>query len=205
MSRKKNVQTQDTRDAIIQAAYEVFLERGFHGAGMRQIASQAGLTVAAAYNHFQNKEQLIIAVLQAHHPYVHVLPVLARAEGDTVEEFLGSGARLMIEALGRETDFLKLMFIEIVEFNSKHIPALFSEVLPQLLSLAQSISQRKGSLRPFPLPVIVRSFAGLFVAYYVSEILIWKYLPKSMQTDCLEDFIDIYLHGVLETAPPAAE
>jgi AcrR family transcriptional regulator len=205
MARKKNIQTQNTRDAIIQAAYEVVLEHGFHGAGMREIASKAGLTVAAAYNHFKNKEQLYIAVLQAHHPYVYVLPALARAEGDTIEEFLDSGARLMIEAFGREPGFLKLMFIEIVEFNNEHIPALFSEILPQLLSLAQSISERKGHLRPFPLPVIVRSFAGLFVAYYVSEILIWKYFPKSMQTDCLDDFIDIYLHGVLAPAPSAAE
>jgi len=29
------------------------------------------------------------------------------------------------------------------------------------MTFAQSISKRKGRLRPFPLPVLVRSFAGL--------------------------------------------
>jgi AcrR family transcriptional regulator len=205
MGRKKDIKTSDTRAVIIQAAFKLFLANGFHGTSMRQIASKAGLTVAAAYNHFKNKEQLYTAVLKAHHPYIHVLPALAKAEGETIEEFLAGGARMMIAALDREPGFLKLMFIEIVEFNSRHIPGLFQEVVPQLMTFAQSISKRKGRLRPFPLPVLVRSFAGLFFSYYITELLIWKYLPPAMQTECLDDFIDIYLHGVIALSPAATE
>jgi len=205
MAEKKHAKPRNTRAAITQAAFKLFLKHGFHGTSMRQIASKAGLTVAAAYNHFKNKEELYKAVLLAHHPYAHVLPALAKAEGETIEEFLAGGARMMIEALDREPGFLKLMFIEIVEFNSKHIPGLFTEVVPQLLAFAQSISRRKGRLRPFPLPVLVRSFSGLFFSYYITELLIWKYLPPAMQTECLDDFVDIYLHGVLAPSPAATE
>jgi AcrR family transcriptional regulator len=205
MARKKNVQPRNTQQAIIQAAYESFLENGFHGTGMRQIALRSGLTVAAAYNHFKNKEELFTAVLSAHHPYMRILPALTEAKGDTVEEFLTEGARRMLKALDREPGFLKLMFIEIVEFNSRHVPRLINEMFPQLVAFAQSISLRKGRLRPFPLPVIVRSFAGMFFSYYLVELLIWKHLPPAMQTDCFPDVVDIYLHGVVEPAPAPAE
>ncbi len=205
MIRKKKITPRNTRDSIIQAAFSLFLERGFHGTSMRQIASKAGLTVAAAYNHFKNKEKLYEAVLRLHQPYAHVLPALANAQGETVEELLASAARLMIEALDREPGFLKLMFIEIVEFKNKHIPGLFHEVFPQLAGFIQRISGRKGRLRSIPPAVLVRSFAGLFFSYYITELLIWKYLPASMQTECFDDFVNIYLHGVIAPAPAATE
>ncbi len=198
-------QPPDTKSRLIQAAYELFLKHGYHATSMRDIASRAGLSVAAAYNHFKNKDELFTAVLRGYHPYTLILPALAEVQGDTVEDFLRQGARKMIQALGRKPGFLRLMLIEIVEFDSRHIPALFAEVIPKLTEFAQSVTRRKGSLRPFPLPVLIRSFAGLFVSYYITEIMIWKYLPKSMQTDCLDDFVEIYLHGVLARAPAGAQ
>jgi AcrR family transcriptional regulator len=195
----------DTKSRLIQAAYELFLKHGYHGTSMREIAARAGLSVAAAYNHFKNKDELFIAILRQYHPYTRILPALAEVKGDTVEDFLRQGARRMIQVLGQKPGFLRLMLIEIVEFDSRHIPALFAEVIPQLMDFTRSVTRRKGSLRPFPLPVLVRSFTGLFVSYYISEILVWKYLPKSMQTDCLDDFVEIYLHGVLAPAPTGAK
>jgi AcrR family transcriptional regulator len=195
----------DTKSRLIRSAYDLFLKHGYHATSMRAIAARAGLTVAATYNHFKNKDALFTAVLLAHHPYVRILPALAEVKGETVEDFLRQGARRMIQVLGEKPGFLKLMLVEIVEFDSRHIPDLFAGAIPQLLAFAQSVTERKGSLRPFPLPVLVRSFAGLFISYYISELLIWKYLPKAMQTDCLDDFVDIYLHGVLAPSPLAAE
>jgi AcrR family transcriptional regulator len=205
MKTGKAKKSPDTKSLLIKAAYELFLKHGYHATSMRDIAARAKLSVAAAYNHFKNKDELFTAVLREHHPYTHILPALAEVKGETVEDFLRQGARRMIQVLGQKPGFLRLMLIEIVEFDSRHMPDLFSEVIPRLLEFAQSVAKRKGSLRPFPLPVLIRSFAGLFVSYYISEIMIWKYLPKSMQTDCLDDFVEIYLHGVLAPAPTGAK
>jgi AcrR family transcriptional regulator len=205
MKKISTKQQPDTKSRLIQAAYELFLKHGYHGTSMRDIAQRAGLSVAAAYNHFKNKDELFTAVLRGYHPYTYILPALAEVQGDTVEDFLRQGARRMIQVLGRKPGFLRLMLIEIVEFDSRHIPALFAEVIPRLMDFAQSVTRRKGTLRRFPLPVLIRSFTGLFVSYYITEIMIWKYLPKSMQTDCLDDFVEIYLHGVLAPAPTGAK
>ncbi|MEZ4376279.1 MAG: TetR/AcrR family transcriptional regulator [Polyangiaceae bacterium] len=48
-----------TRRAILKAALEVFVERGFHGTTVPQIASRAGVAAGTMYRHFQSKEELV--------------------------------------------------------------------------------------------------------------------------------------------------
>ncbi|TMK67506.1 MAG: TetR/AcrR family transcriptional regulator, partial [Actinobacteria bacterium] len=51
-----------TRDALIDAAAEVFAKRGFHGASLDEIAETAGFTRGAIYKNFGGKEDLFFAV-----------------------------------------------------------------------------------------------------------------------------------------------
>jgi AcrR family transcriptional regulator len=53
-----------TRDALVAAAARVFLRRGFQGANLREIASEAGLTTGAVYSNFDGKADLFLAVLE---------------------------------------------------------------------------------------------------------------------------------------------
>ncbi|WP_115528495.1 MULTISPECIES: TetR/AcrR family transcriptional regulator [Xanthomonas] len=55
------VRTEAKRDAIIQAASEVFLELGFEGASMSQIAARVGGSKRTLYGYFPSKEELFVA------------------------------------------------------------------------------------------------------------------------------------------------
>ncbi len=48
----------EVRQAIIAAAKEEFLERGYEDASMRSIAQKAGITVGNIYRYFDNKDDL---------------------------------------------------------------------------------------------------------------------------------------------------
>lgn len=52
-----------TRDALIDAAAEVFTEKGYAGASLEEIASAAGFTRGAIYSNFSGKEELLLAVI----------------------------------------------------------------------------------------------------------------------------------------------
>lgn len=52
------VKTEAKRDSIVRAASEVFLEMGFEGASMAEIASRVGGSKATLYSYFTSKEDL---------------------------------------------------------------------------------------------------------------------------------------------------
>lgn len=54
------------RSRIIAAGRQLFSEYGYHGLSMRQIAEDAGVSKAALYYHFQDKEGLFLAVLTSY-------------------------------------------------------------------------------------------------------------------------------------------
>ncbi|MCT8375112.1 TetR/AcrR family transcriptional regulator C-terminal domain-containing protein [Xanthomonas citri] len=56
------VRTEEKREAIVQAASEVFLELGFEGASMSQIATRVGGSKRTLYGYFPSKEELFVAV-----------------------------------------------------------------------------------------------------------------------------------------------
>jgi len=55
----------DSRRDILAAAYDVFAERGYAGAAMRDVASRAGISVGGIYIYFQTKEELYLALLRS--------------------------------------------------------------------------------------------------------------------------------------------
>ena len=89
-----------SQQRIIEAAYELFLEQGYHGTSMRQIAERAGLTMGGIYNHFDGKESIWEAVFMAKHPYRTMLPLLVERSGHTVAEFVRTAAADVVDRVG---------------------------------------------------------------------------------------------------------
>jgi AcrR family transcriptional regulator len=48
-----------TRQRILKAARQVFVEKGFHRANIDDVVAASGLSVGAIYGYFQNKDELI--------------------------------------------------------------------------------------------------------------------------------------------------
>src|SRR5688500_2061086 len=50
--------------AIMGSAREIFAERGYHGASIRDIAKRAGLSLSALYYYYDGKQELLHALLE---------------------------------------------------------------------------------------------------------------------------------------------
>ena len=186
-----------TRQLVEDAAYCLFLEQGYSGTSMRQIAKRSGLALGGIYNHFSGKEEIFAAIISDKHPYKQIIPLIAAAPGETAEEFIRNAAQALVDELGRRPGFLKLMFIEIVEFNTMHVTSLMEEVIPQVLPLMQRIQSPEGVVRDIPPAVILRAFLGMFFSYYIMEMIVGNVTPPEMREDSLDIFVEIFLHGIL--------
>ena len=51
---------------ILATATQLFIEHGYHGLSMRQIAAAVGVTKPALYYHFKDKESLFLAILETY-------------------------------------------------------------------------------------------------------------------------------------------
>lgn len=70
-----------TRERILDAAEQVFAEKGMAAAPVRDIAARVGLNPASLYNHFAGKEELYEAVLERGlTPVLELLSDLMRGE-----------------------------------------------------------------------------------------------------------------------------
>jgi hypothetical protein len=138
-----------------------------------------------------------LAVLETYHPYQEILPLLNSAQGDTIEAFVKNAAESMIVALEKRPYFLNLMLIEIVEFNSRHIPQIFNLFFPQVMSVVQRFAEKEDNLRQVPLPIIVRTFIGTFLSYFLIESLLREEIPDELHDDPFNHAVDIFLHGIV--------
>ena len=130
-------------------------------------------------------------------PATPTSPTAPTATGASAEAYVRDAATRLVAALGQRRDLLHLMFIELVEFDGAHIPSLYAAITPHLLQLADVFTHKAGQVRPIPLPILARSFAGLFFSYYITDIMMPPDVRALMGADALDSFVDIYLRGIL--------
>jgi AcrR family transcriptional regulator len=186
-----------TRADILQAAHRLFVEQGYHGTSMRQIAENADIALGGIYNHFSGKEDIFEAVFINFHPSREVLPLIAHAEGNTLESWLRGAAATVLQALERRPDFLNLLFIETVEFNNAHAHKLFRTIFPQGRQIVERIRSAFPEIKPLPAEMVMRSFLGMFLGYYITDILLGPDVPDTFRENAMDHFVDIYLHGII--------
>lgn len=201
MPKEKLKKGEVTRLAIEDAAISLFMEQGYHATSMRQIAERAELALGGIYNHFESKEDIFEAIIVDKHPYKKALPLILAAEGETMDEFLGNAARVVIRELTSQPYYIRLMLIEIAEFNGAHGATLIKELAPKVLPVFEKLVKSRKGLRVANPVVLMRSFIGMVLSYLLTEIIISNsILQKLMPKNMLDVYVDIYLHGILKPA-----
>jgi AcrR family transcriptional regulator len=189
-----------TRLAIEDAAIELFMEQGYHATSMRQIAEQAELALGGIYNHFKSKEEIFEAIIVDKHPYKKILPLILEAEGETMEDFLSHAARVVIKELTSQPYYIKLMMIEIAEFNGAHGATLLKEIAPKLLPVFDRIIKTRKNLRLTNPALLMRTFIGMVVSYMITDMLISNsMLNKLMPKNPIDAYVDIYMYGIVKS------
>jgi AcrR family transcriptional regulator len=159
----------NTAQSILDASEFLFPRQGFHGTSVRQLARYAGITPAAIYNHYPSKEEIFVALLRARLPHRMLALAVQEAEGGTVEALLLDGVRRMHAAMIDRVDNLRLIFVEALEFEGRHLPQVMPEMVAPALAFLERLRAMDARLQRWPAPFLLRLVGGAFVAMAVSE------------------------------------
>ncbi len=124
------------RQAIVMAAKYEFMERGFAQATMDGIALRAGTTKRTIYNHFKNKEELFVGIVEfVSQRFLEKLPPPDRYSEDVAEALTAYAARFC--ELTTWTDSVGLQRMIIGEIGR------FPELASRLYRTAMTAAERQ--------------------------------------------------------------
>ena len=121
-----------TQAKILGLSAELFADRGFSGVSMRDIARSAGITQAAIYHHFPNKEGLYIASLE--HLYAAQTTELVSIIGQETdpESQLALMVSRLLEVFDQQAHFRRIYFRELLDGDEKRLKLLADRVFPEI-------------------------------------------------------------------------
>jgi AcrR family transcriptional regulator len=114
--RRRERDRQALRDSILQAAGEVFLERGYEGLSMRMVAERIGYSATTIYHHFENKDDLLFAVVdQGFERFATELAAAAESTDDPRERLNAIGRAYVRFGLNNPMHY-EMMFMRRTSF-----------------------------------------------------------------------------------------
>jgi len=188
---------QQTREKVLQAAREMFIERGYEGATIRDIARAAGMSTGAVFASFADKPELFDAILS--------------------EDFAGLADPMQDAASAAPSarEALVAMFRVAYRAHTAQLPLIQAALAASWTRTAEADRLRRDSLRPLRALVlevlergvergeIVQRFDLRLVADVIWDLYLAGYRPAAFeglsadsQTDRLADRIDLILAAV---------
>jgi AcrR family transcriptional regulator len=107
-SRTARAEGKDAREDLLRAAAEVFSERGFKDASVDEIAARAGYSKGALYWHFEGKDELFFALMDAtvDTPAHEMIELFQSAPPE--HDMAPEGSRRFVELVRGQRDLLLL-------------------------------------------------------------------------------------------------
>ena len=133
-----------TRAAILEAATTLFLERGFDGVTVREIADKADVSPKTVFTHFPQKEALVFSDEAEQHERL-VAAVSDRAPGTTISDALKAHYLAEIAEL---TTGVKGQMLALMEATPALVPYAEQMWLRHEGALVEAITQEFGLSEP---------------------------------------------------------
>jgi len=173
MGRPIHADGRQTRQAILDAALNLFAEKGYFGTSLRDIAAAVGVRESALYNYYPRKEALFEALIVADHEYkAERLAVLLEEPLVDVRQTLERLAVMSLESYStpRQQQLFRMIMSDGVRLAREGRINLFERLSSGLARLRELMERlvREGRLRNADPELLVMEFVG--------PLLLWRHL-----------------------------
>jgi AcrR family transcriptional regulator len=182
---------------ILDAAAQVFAEKGFHRTTTREIAEAADVSEGTIYNYFASKDDLLIGIMAQLSESMQLDERFEQALLGDPRDFFTAMLRYRRDIFEQNYTMLQALLPEILvdrELGARYYQQL---LVPVITLLEQHVQTRieRGQIRPINVPLAVRAFfalnAGLLVLLALGDPLI-----QSEWDDLVDVLTSVIFDGV---------
>ncbi|HLV99152.1 MAG TPA: TetR/AcrR family transcriptional regulator [Ktedonobacterales bacterium] len=165
-----------TRQRILDAAEEVFAEKGYHGTVVDDIIQKARTSKGGFYFHFPSKQGIFLALIDVLAPKLMAAVDRAIEDEDTATGKVNAALRIVLEQFSRHRRLSKILLVEAVGlghgFDEKivEIHGQFAGMIQRYLDLAVA----EGVIEPLDTTVAAYAWFGA-----INEVVVrWLVTPN---------------------------
>jgi len=153
--KEKKYHHGDLKNALIKAGVEILSQQGISALSLRKVATKAGVSHAAPYSHFKNKQELIASISSEgfNRIYEKLYLKIKDIPKDLPEIKLKEAALSYLDFALSDSDHFRITFSGIIEQDKEKYPE-YIKASKRCFSLVQEIvreCQEKEILRNTPL------------------------------------------------------
>jgi AcrR family transcriptional regulator len=191
------------RTQILMGAAEVFVERGFHKARVRDIAKAAGISEGTIYNYFDNKRELLFAMIEL----IALQPLKSVVDHDPPDDPKAFLQELLHERyqLVQERGYLLAPIMAEI-FTDANLREEFYQqiVMPTAAHLEHYVQtySDSGSFRQIDPLIVTRTLVGAMFVNFALKLAGLDPRYQNISADSLiEQIMSLLLDGLLANEP----
>jgi AcrR family transcriptional regulator len=204
MAHVNNGNNKGVRDRLLDAAEELFCEKGFEGTSVRDIAATADCNIASVNYYFGRKENLYFEMFRRHmgrliNKQIENIRTVMQSDNPTLEQLLRSLVEAALQPLksgSGERPLVKMMVREILDPHLKTeivvneaISSFITEWQKAIVKLCPGLKSGNGQLCVYSLDGHLMH-ALLFSEYY------YKHYPQLKIDELIEHIVRFVAAGI---------
>jgi AcrR family transcriptional regulator len=185
------------RNQILDAATQVFAEKGFHRATIKDIARAAGIADGTLYIYFASKTEVLLAILHRLNESTQREEHFALEGEQDIRAFFLAYIRQRMSLIWPNAEVFRAVLPELL-VNAELRELYYQHIVAPTFSVAEHAFQgfrEQGQILEVDVPLAVRAIAGTFFGLLVLQLLgdqqiaeRWQELPELL-TELLYDGI----------------
>ncbi len=195
MKNKRNLARDGNEGRIIQAALELFTQKGFEKTSVESITRKAGVAKGTFYNFFEKKEDVLLYFLDREYVKSEAEIALKKSERDTFIDQIELSVSAYIKHIFPGREFTKILIKErignIGSGKNKNELRLMEELFRSI-----ERAKHKGEIRA---AVDSRRLTEMIFALYTMYVIYWTNGFIKTKKECvarIKEAVQYVLHGV---------
>jgi len=184
----------------MEAASQLFAEKGYVGSTTRAIAELAGVNEVTLFRHFGTKENLAKAIMDQFGGLAIAENLEQNLSGNYQTDLLFIG-KMMMTVMTERNDAMRMAiceashfpeFQDVVKENPRQLRLMLARYLQGQMDL--------GVIREGHPEALAQAFLGMFFSYTVLRGFLQDNLePELSQDEIINQFVDLFVEGTLRT------